>query len=1008
MVLHLWSSYMIKIVFGAVPSSVDSLLGNSCVLFNVCQSRSFDVVCDNLLGVDITCLSVYIDGSLSDLGTHDMKAGAAVFFEDINSGLGISVFGLVSSTMVELQAISLALECVLSSCSVNLFSNSQAALDACKSESLLKNLDVNWIKVKSHLGILDNVWADALVMDAASSSWQLSHIVGKCFLKAGSTAISGNLRHFVCGVFQSVHQACWEVGFGSKVVMDSLWDEIDWSKFSLVWHPDSHMAAGFTSTYFMKALHYRLPVAVHKHLYDKYYSSVVCLFCGDIEVLDHAGLTSFFAAGAFVDDTIWIGSSQTTIQHIFDVASEFFKFNDIFINNDKTVAIPINCRVESPYLTISGLPISITKKGESYHYLGIFLSFKGLSKPSLAKAYLNIWFFVNLVMRKAISDKQFAYLVSVVLFPIVGYRTQFNALIQKGLKSKSGLPHDFPSDAIYHLSLYGLKFFEQIQAKSKSASVLFSYRSYDLQVLSWCSHHSLVFLTHIGIIPLNSFLADVVCIFSGCDLSLGISLSCVFHLWEGTPMFLVLGKPNFLKCVSLLKHYGIAFVEQLHDQNSVKRLDPCGPISLWFDLSVHFLSGAVPSSVDSLLGNSCVLFNVCQSRSFDVVCDNLLGVDITCLSVYIDGSLSDLGTHDMKAGAAVFFEDINSGLGISVFGLVSSTMVELQAISLALECVLSSCSVNLFSNSQAALDACKSESLLKNLDVNWIKVKSHLGILDNVWADALVMDAASSSWQLSHIVGKCFLKAGSTAISGNLRHFVCGVFQSVHQACWEVGFGSKVVMDSLWDEIDWSKFSLVWHPDSHMAAGFTSTYFMKALHYRLPVAVHKHLYDKYYSSVVCLFCGDIEVLDHVVCSGLSHFSSCVSQLLSTCISDVAIGVALYKGFVFNDLYCESVSVYKDPKVMVFNVVDFVHKFCLAFRDDIWLVHTRHWAIIEKNKLIPHDGSVPVSVSSFASRLLAGMVRLLGIADALGISFGFCKSCLFFAGISNMISVGISA
>ncbi|KAG9294786.1 hypothetical protein G9A89_000149 [Geosiphon pyriformis] len=36
------------------------------------------------------------------------------------------------------------------------------------------------------------------------------------------------------------------------------------------------------------------------------------------------GFSTFLAAGAFVDDTIWVGSSQTATQHILIVASEFF------------------------------------------------------------------------------------------------------------------------------------------------------------------------------------------------------------------------------------------------------------------------------------------------------------------------------------------------------------------------------------------------------------------------------------------------------------------------------------------------------------------------------------------------------------------------------------------------------------------------------------------------------------------------------------------------------------
>ncbi|KAG9296356.1 hypothetical protein G9A89_014948 [Geosiphon pyriformis] len=510
-------------------------------------------------------------------------------------------------------------------------------------------------------------------------------------------------------------------------------------------------------------------------------------------------------------------------------------------------------------------------------------------------------------------------------------------MICKSLKSKAGLLVDFLNDMLHHLSLYGLKTFEQIQAESKSASVvafanligvlghLFSHRSFDFQALSWHPHYFLLFLACIGVIPLNNFLAGVVHIFSGCGLSLDGSLACAFRLRNGTPMSLV-------------------------------------------------LDGHVSSDIR-------------QSHDFGVVCDNLLNTDMACLSTYMDESLISLGTVDMKAGAAVFFEDIDLGLGVGVSGLVSSTLTELQAIALALECVFSSCSVDLFSDSQSALDVCKSESLLvcldfrnwcwiewchianiicqKNLDVNWVKVRGHLGVLDNEHADALAKDAAFSPWQLPYLISKCFLRAGGAVVS--------------------------VVADDLHSDIDWSRSSLVWHPDSHMAIGFTNiwmagfrTYFIKALHHYLSVAVRKHLYNRSYLSS-CQFVGH----------------------LCSCLGDVTVSMALCKGFVFGDWYHESVSVYKDPKMVVVNIVNFVREFCLVFHDNIWLVYAKHQAIMEKNKLIPHDGSIPVAVSGFFTWLLAGVIRLLGVANAFGISFGYCKYCLFYAGVGNMASVHIS-
>ncbi|KAG9295836.1 hypothetical protein G9A89_009065 [Geosiphon pyriformis] len=113
-----------------------------------------------------------------------------------------------------------------------------------------------------------------------------------------------------------------------------------------------------------------------------------------------------------------------------------------------------NVGSKNAVLRISELPISIAKCGVPHRYLGIFLSTNGLFKPSLAKAQSDVKFFSNLVLQKTILDKQFLYLVSA------------------GFKLKASLSHDFPNEMLYHLLLYGLKTFEQVQAKGKSASVI--------------------------------------------------------------------------------------------------------------------------------------------------------------------------------------------------------------------------------------------------------------------------------------------------------------------------------------------------------------------------------------------------------------------------------------------------------------------------------------------------------------------------------------------------------
>ncbi|KAG9288826.1 hypothetical protein G9A89_001150 [Geosiphon pyriformis] len=346
----------------------------------------------------------------------------------------------------------------------------------------------------------------------------------------------------------------------------------------------------------------------------KVYDSV-----GNGRTESQTGFFTFFAAEVFVDDTIWVGGSQAATQHILNVA---------------------------------------TRKGEFYWYLGIFLSTDGLSKPSLAKAHLNVRFFSNLVLKKVVSDKQFLYLVSAVLHPIVSYRMQF------------------------------------------------------------------------------SFVLVSVCDKWDALIRKGGSLASAFQLHNGVPISAVLGESLFFKYLPSLRHYGIAFVDQLQDCH--------GDI---FDY------GAPPFSL-ALSGVGPV--NICGSDDFVSVCDRLSWVGADSLSVYTDGSVKNLGTTGYRAGAAAFFEDINLGLGVCVQDLISSTLVELQAIALALECVPVDCSVCLFLDSQAALDACK---------VSWHKVKSHSGVLENDCTNSIADAVALSDWFFPPCVAEWFLLADGGIVS---------------------------------------------------------------------------------------------------------------------------------------------------------------------------------------------------------------------------------------------------
>ncbi|KAG9300015.1 hypothetical protein G9A89_009743 [Geosiphon pyriformis] len=778
------------------------------------------------------------------------------------------------------------------------------------------------------------------------------------------------------------------------------------------------------------------------------------------------GLTSYFSAGAFVNDTIWVGNCQASTQYALNIASEFFVINDISINSEKTVTIPINQGVKVASLNICGQPISIAKKGEAHQYLGIFLSTEGLSKPSVAKAYVNVRFFVNVVLRKAITDKQFSYLVSAVLQPIVSYRTQFSfvssnvchkwdALVRKGLRFKACLPRDFSDAALHHSLLYGLKLFEQVQSEGKVAALmvfsnafgilghLFRHRFLDLQVLGWASLDPLQFPVRLRVSPVNNFLAGMVKIFLDNELTLVNNLPTVFRSPGQFLLSSVLGKSLYFDLVKSLKHFGVTFGDRLFDKKGVllnwktfchwKRLDPCGSVPHWFMVSSEFLKGQDYSFSGSVGSAEKLGLDILGSGEFSAVKNGLHDIWSGFFEVFMDGSLRNAGSAEVVCGAAAYFPVLDKSIGVAVRGLLLSTMAELQAVALALECVPSLSTVVLHLDSQAAIDACVSE-MNKDFSVSWVKVKGHSEIPGNVRADLAAGAASGSPFSLCADVREHFLVAEGIAVSGNACHFVRNIFRSICCARWEAGPGCDVVPDVMIGCIDWVVMAKVWHSDSHMLAEFTShtsstlrTYVIKAVHRRLPVAVRKRLYDKCYPSVLCLFCGEVEFSNHVfTCvhesgirgeilaeasarwSALAGGSptSAVLWVLSQCSIDVRLYTLVCKGFVLEEWYEEACNVFKDRKVATAWIVDYVRFVVGLYCAKVWLARASHWVVMEKAGLVCDVGVVSGLPCGVSSVLSDSVVRLLGLANSFAVSFGRRKPYCFFSGLGGSVRVVI--
>ncbi|KAG9291584.1 hypothetical protein G9A89_022003 [Geosiphon pyriformis] len=475
------------------------------------------------------------------------------------------------------------------------------------------------------------------------------------------------------------------------------------------------------------------------------------------------------------------------------------------------------------------------------------------------------------------------------------------------------LLHNFLTTTLSHLSFYGIKTFVQVQSKSKLSSIINFVNAPD--ILEQLFIHWSLDLQVASWSPVYL-------------------LCCSIRLWINP-------RDNFLA--------------------GIKWLDLRGPVPAWFDLAVHFLGAHLLAadvrlciSVDHPV-NSIVTSTISEAKTI------LLNSGLVSFNVFTDSFVKHFGFCSVVVRAAVFFQKFGLGVGMKVQGVMLFTLVELKAIALALVCVSLGSSVFIYSDSQAALSACEDKLLLAHPDFRkklWIehrqilKIKDHSGILGNKCADEIALDACWCNALFSTYMIWCYLATFDITLGTFLEHYI-----------EQIG---KMSLDSK------SKTFTVWHPDSHMASGYTSCqsvalrlYFIKLLHGCLPVAVHKRVYYNFYPNVKCLFCSMVDTSDYsFMCSSnmLAH-----NEILSEFCALNALGCSVVAGVM---------------------VIDFVKNLVSSHRSVIWFA----------------DGNMSYLVDDIRDRLSIGVVRLLSIDETKGVYSGLYTSYQIFLGMGGMISV----
>ncbi|KAG9073391.1 hypothetical protein KI688_001186 [Linnemannia hyalina] len=124
---------------------------------------------------------------------------------------------------------------------------------------------------------------------------------------------------------------------------------------------------------------------------------------------------------AFVDDTNLFAPSNSNLERITDVSSEFFRIHGIEINGKKTELLATN-PTHNGTITYRGSQIKPQDKSNASTILGVWFSADDKAKATTELARKDTSTICNILGRKKTTDKKCIFIINAVLIPEPLYR----------------------------------------------------------------------------------------------------------------------------------------------------------------------------------------------------------------------------------------------------------------------------------------------------------------------------------------------------------------------------------------------------------------------------------------------------------------------------------------------------------------------------------------------------------------------------------------------------------
>src|SRR6266542_423921 len=300
---------------------------------------------------------------------------------------------------------------------------------------------------------------------------------------------------------------------------------------------------------------------------------------------------------AFIDDTTWITSSQSTMESILSIADSFFILNDILINDDKAILLTNDQLPESreaqfnlPYrsLTIKARPVHATER-----VLGVWITLQRSDKFIIPQIKQEISQVCNTLKYKKVTDKQLLYVFNAVVIPRLEYRSQLvffsedlcltlMAPFRKLFKHKLNLNQCIPNAILSTNLLYNFRSLYEVKVHSMFTNLVCLLNDPNLTGLTTKIRiRQLQSYLHLAQCPLIDWpftpstvfkdnIADVLSVLPHFNLSLDCDPSWSNNIQGGVnPIVSTIPHPVYLKSLSSLKCQRVMFVDQLFSSDGL-------------------------------------------------------------------------------------------------------------------------------------------------------------------------------------------------------------------------------------------------------------------------------------------------------------------------------------------------------------------------------------------------------------------------------------------------------